>query len=300
MKPYCFCPPIDGNLYVELPSQNQLLTFLLQQKWRGKANFRTLHGYVPYFGGGVAFDFLSLFLRGARPSWYAVGRYDDAVQALVEDGIFDTYLDAEMHHSIYPQECEWTAPAGFRFSFDDIKFIWLGEQVGSPLKTLQILNYLEEILPSHVEIWDEPPPMLGNNNPCKNKNRQLQKNPDPQEDSQENSQKYDELEVITEKAKNILEHEFDRRNWPPLLREYRLYGVWWKMAPNVAATIMRGNSFQLDYQKGGKRAKYDRFYWTTHKGRVSKYFFALEDAIAWYINTLQADLDRAREKVDLD
>jgi len=122
---YCFCPPDDGLLYVELPEPMDVVTFLLQQRWRREPHLRTRHGYVPYNGGGVAFYFDALRMHGAVPTWYLDGDYKTALQQLVEKGIYDNIRDAEIHHNIYPEECEWVGPHRMSFSFDDIAFVWI-------------------------------------------------------------------------------------------------------------------------------------------------------------------------------
>jgi hypothetical protein len=164
-KNYCFCPPADGLLYVELPTQNQLLTFLIQQKWRGRANLRTLHGYIPYFGGGVAFHFMNLYLRGVKPSWFCQGDYETAVEELIQDGIFKNHAEAELRYSIYPAECEWVGPARLEFSLRDIDHIWLGGNIGKPLQQVEIVENLLTIFPE-LRIEDPPEP-LGRFNPCR-------------------------------------------------------------------------------------------------------------------------------------
>jgi len=148
MKHYRLCAPEDGLLYVEVPTQNDLLNLLLQRRWRGRANLRTLHGYVPYYGGGIAFHFTDLLLKGVRPSWYCEGDYRTALQQLVADGYFNSSLEAERFHSIYPQECEWRGPAGMTFDLENIDHIWLGRHVGDPLSQDQNVQILEQILPA--------------------------------------------------------------------------------------------------------------------------------------------------------
>lgn len=140
---------------------------LLQQKWRGRANLRTLHGYVPYYGGGIAFKFPNLLFRGVKPSWYLKGDYSVAIHQLVEAGYFDSTLDAERHYSHYPNECEWFGPKGMRFDLNDIQYIWLGGQVGHPYSADSILEMLNEILPDDILIRLEHPESLGADNPCK-------------------------------------------------------------------------------------------------------------------------------------
>jgi hypothetical protein len=66
-KNYCFCPIRDGYLYVEVPNFDSLRNLLLTQRFRDEAHFRTLDGYVPYVGGGIAFYAPYLIMLGVKP-----------------------------------------------------------------------------------------------------------------------------------------------------------------------------------------------------------------------------------------
>jgi len=160
---YCICPPIDGYLYAELPDPMQVVTFVLQGRWRGRANLRTLHGYVPYNGGGVVFHFDSLLLRGVKPSWYGDDIERGARKAVL-DGIYDNYTEAMNNHSIYSQECEWRGPRGMQFTWDDIAEIWVNTRKE---KGNQALELLETLAPANIAISTQAPPLMGDDNPCK-------------------------------------------------------------------------------------------------------------------------------------
>jgi len=139
---YCICRPVDGLLYVDVPNQQALLNLVAQQKWHGRANLRTLHGYTPHNGGGIAFKLHNLLYKGVWPSWYLYKKirddarpliYDLAVIQLIEDGWFQDEDEAIRAHSIFNQECEWFGPPGMRFNADDIDHLYLGTVVGRGL-----------------------------------------------------------------------------------------------------------------------------------------------------------------------
>jgi hypothetical protein len=114
-------------LYVEVPTFEHLNSLLHTKIFRGTAHFRTQDGYVPYYGGGIAFNARSLVSNGIEPLWYLRkgGLYDRALYQLVEDGIYEDELTAEHHcGGGYPRECEWAGPAGFRFEASWIVFAW--------------------------------------------------------------------------------------------------------------------------------------------------------------------------------
>lgn len=117
--------------------------------------------------------------------------------------------------------------------------------------------------------------------------RKMHRNPDAE----------DGLQQLTHKIQSLLEAEFERRNWPDLLREYELYGNWWQAYPGKMATLMAGWGVQLDFRKKSGRAKYDRFYFIGYREsnrRVSKEFYSLEEAVDWYIGYLESIWDKRR------
>lgn len=112
-----------------------------------------------------------------------------------------------------------------------------------------------------------------------------------------NSDAEDGLQQLARKIQSLLEAEFERRNWPDLLREYELYGNWWQAYPGKMATLMAGWGVQLDFRKKSSRAKYDRFYFIGYREsnrRVSKEFYSLEEAVDWYIGYLESIWDKRR------
>lgn len=165
IKNYCFCPVDDGTLYVETPDVDGLITLLLQQKFRNVAHFRTRHGYVPYIGGGIAFNAHAMYLKGVKPLWFLrpFGQYEIALDQLVNDGIFKNKREAERHYeSQYIKECEWKGTRGLTFNLQDIDYIWIGPKK-TKRKLADIKNQIHSIFPDLV-ISDEPPPRA--DNPC--------------------------------------------------------------------------------------------------------------------------------------
>ena len=162
-RDYCICYPDDGLLYVEFPDFNHLQTFLIQQQWRGEAHLRTNSGRVPYFGGGVAFDFKRMVKKGVKPVWYPRKDGDQSLarQQLLDDGVYadDFEVQHYMQAGSYGNECEWLGPARLRFTLQNIKFIWFS---GVPKKkpTAEELERFREIFPK-VKIRDEPPERTG-------------------------------------------------------------------------------------------------------------------------------------------
>lgn len=148
MRDYHFCKPIDNLLYVEVPTIESLVTLVLQRKWRKTPHLRTIEGYVPYYGGGIAFNFYNLRLKGIRPSWYLIsgGNYDKALEELLDDGIYADYREAMRNYSTYPKECEWVGPPGMTFDLEDIEYIWLGH-VSDMITIEEAKDLLSEILP---------------------------------------------------------------------------------------------------------------------------------------------------------
>ena len=162
VRNYCFCPADDGLLYVEFPNADQLITLLLQQKFRNVAHFRTRHGYVPYSGGGIAFNAQSMYLKGVKPLWFlrSFGDYNYAIEQLIEDSIYQNKREAERHYeSQYVKECEWKGPIGLRFDLNDVEFVWLGSK---KLKR-DIKKEIKTLFPN-IPILKEPPESV--TNPC--------------------------------------------------------------------------------------------------------------------------------------
>lgn len=163
-RDYCICLPKDGLLYVEVPDFYHLMGLLLTQRWNGEAHLRTLQGKVPYFGGGIAFDFWSLFMHGVRPVWYTKqnGDYNKAIEQLIEDGIFNNQLDAShwAQATSYGGECEWLGQSKMRFDPKWIKYIWAG-----PRATLAQLTQLKDLFPK-LDIHEEAPER-SSGSPCR-------------------------------------------------------------------------------------------------------------------------------------
>lgn len=127
-KAYCLCPARDGLLYVEFPSYARMRNLLLNQRFRDEAHFRTVDGYVPYYGAALAFDARSLYLVGVKPLWYLHRNGDraQAIEQLIADGIYDNEHEAyeyDGHH--YGDECEWWGPRGMRFDPRWIAQVWI-------------------------------------------------------------------------------------------------------------------------------------------------------------------------------
>ncbi len=167
---YCICPVLDGRLYVETPTFEALRTLLIQQRFRDVAHFRTVQGYVPYSGGGVAFPAVYLGMLGVKPLWYPRVRGTptaEIIAQLIQDGIYADEWDAmehEGHH--YGDECEWEGPRGMRFDPRMIEFVWLGyERKTHPVEAR--VQYLRDILPPHIDVLREPPEKTYGPSPCK-------------------------------------------------------------------------------------------------------------------------------------
>ena len=167
---YQFAPINDGLLYTETPNfypgqpLGDLLTLLLQQRWRGEAHFRAACGYVPYSGGGIAFHAMPLILRGTKPLWWPTPgvSYEEALEALlIETPFFKDERDAMRHHDDRwdpaKKECEWVAKNGLRFSIDDIAYIWLGPQSLRKHSAAKMIAQLREFIPEHIPIYLEAP-----------------------------------------------------------------------------------------------------------------------------------------------
>jgi len=176
---YCICYPLDGLLYVEVPNFESLRTLLIQQRFRRHAHFRTVQGYVPYGGGGVAFPASYLALLGVKPLWYMSSldrlrampgrqeRHDKAIRELIADGIYEDEHEA-FHYDghQYGGECEWEGPPGMRFDPRHIAFVWFGyERRTYPAETRAL--FLRAILPPHVDILHEAPEKMWGPSPCR-------------------------------------------------------------------------------------------------------------------------------------
>jgi len=125
-RDYCICLPKDKLLYVEVPTGEHLVNLLLTGRFRGQAHFRTSQGYAPYSGGGVAFPFKLLLMRGVKPIWYPQGDRDTAIAQLIEDGVYTDEREAQRHSAQigYAGECEWMGPAGMRFDPAWATYAW--------------------------------------------------------------------------------------------------------------------------------------------------------------------------------
>lgn len=164
-RAYCICWPTDGLLYVEVPSYDHLRNLLLTQKWRGDAHLRTKDGYVPYFGGGIAFSFTKMRMKGVHPVWYIRKGFtkQQAVAHLVEDGLFVSERDALRHaEGDYPGECEWKGKKGLSFTPDAIEYVWLGKRAGKPFDEAKA--ELHQFIPD-LDVRSEAPP--SGNSPCR-------------------------------------------------------------------------------------------------------------------------------------
>jgi len=133
------------------------------------AHFRTVQGYVPYTGGGIAFSALYLGILGVKPLWYPRSREvktDKILEQLVADGIYEDAWDAWDHEGHqYGGECEWEGPSKMRFDPRMIEFVWLGyERRTYPIETRMF--YLRSLLPEHVRILLEPPENTWGPSPC--------------------------------------------------------------------------------------------------------------------------------------
>lgn len=120
---------------------------------------RTKDGYIPYDGGGIAFDFRRMRMKGVHPTWYRRDGYtsEEAMSQLIEDGIFneDEVLEYQGNQS-FSKECEWTGSRGMQFSPADIKYVWIGNRKRTkPFDELRA--ELQEFMPKLI-VKDGPPP----------------------------------------------------------------------------------------------------------------------------------------------
>jgi hypothetical protein len=167
------CPITDGLLYVEVPNFEQLVTLLIQQRWRRVAHLRTKEGYVPYFGGGIAFNAWNMILKGVKPLWFRrrggmrqLEAFLEAVEEAYQMGFYDDFHDAEMHNGDpYPNECEWQGPSGLRFSTDDIEFVWVHWRVAEEIGPAVVKRRLYEFLPRDIPVLLERPEGHGTGGP---------------------------------------------------------------------------------------------------------------------------------------
>jgi hypothetical protein len=135
---YCICPITDGKLYVDVPDTDHLLRLLATRRWRSTAHLHTIGGYVPYFGGAIAFHAEKLLLKGVKPHWFvrastrrrgwthqaAWRRHLEARRQVIEDGLYADEREADQFHSGYAGECEWEGPSGLRFGPEDIADVY--------------------------------------------------------------------------------------------------------------------------------------------------------------------------------
>ncbi len=158
---YCICPATDGLLYVQVPTFDHLLRFLTTRRWTGEAHLRTIDGYVPYFGGTIAFHAERLALKGVKPMWHR--RFSDvshgeADRQLLEDGVYVTLSEARKYQSGYPQECEWVGPRGLRFEDADIAAVYVSE-VREPIDLRRGKGrLLKQFVPKGVPVKKGRPP----------------------------------------------------------------------------------------------------------------------------------------------
>ncbi len=156
-----FAPIDDGLLYVEVPTFESLQNLLLNQRWRNRAHLRTSCGYVPYFGGGIAFKAWNLIAKGVKPLWReAPGESpEEALSRIVKTtGFFEDENEALEHHAhCYKKECEWRGPAGMEFSNSDIAFVWLGPTTVRKIGAKEAKAQLRLFLPSRIPIREEAP-----------------------------------------------------------------------------------------------------------------------------------------------
>lgn len=165
-RDYCICLPHDGLLYVEFPSYDHMRNLLLNQRFRGEAHFRTVDGYVPYYGAALAFDARALIvLADVRPLWYLRrgGNRRRAVTQLIADGYYADERDAheyDGHH--YGDECEWIGPRGMRVDphWIEAAWIWPGRASAAELREREAeLGWLIPAVP--VERGKPEPPPAG-------------------------------------------------------------------------------------------------------------------------------------------
>jgi hypothetical protein len=167
---YCICKPPDGLLYVQVPTFDQLVHLLLEQRFARDAHFHTSGGYVPYYGGALALDARYLGALGVRPLWYPKGgaRDDQAIAEAVKDGVYADEGEALMHQGFrqYAGECEWTGPAGMRFDPKRVAraYVWgpAVEKSGRSLETA--LRAVQALAPRAIVAEGRPPKTP---NPCK-------------------------------------------------------------------------------------------------------------------------------------
>jgi hypothetical protein len=169
-RDYCVCYPRDGSLYVEFPSYAHLRNLLLNQRFRGDAHFRTVDGYVPYYGAVLAFDVRRLVLAGVQPLWYlrAGGDRERAAQQLIEDGVYRDEHEVYArngHH--YGDECEWEGPAGMRFDPRWIETVWIWPGRASQEELAARRDEVAWLLPDVPIVFDKPELPEGGRKSCK-------------------------------------------------------------------------------------------------------------------------------------
>lgn len=145
---YTFCQPDDGLLYVEVPDFDHLQNLLITRRWRHDAHLKTLEGYVPYFGGGIAFHLHNLVLRGVRPLWYPREDYEAALAQVLEDDLYADEFEAREfeENESFKNECEWRGPRGMTFQPEDVAFAWIPDNPRFQPSDEQ-LDRLREIMP---------------------------------------------------------------------------------------------------------------------------------------------------------
>lgn len=173
-RAYRICPITDGKLYVYVPTFEHLLGLLSSRRWRSNAHLTTIAGYVPYFGGAIAFHAENLLLKGVKPLWSpreTPGWADRtiyrrnralAIQQLLADGVYASRSEAESLSTGYPRECEWFGPRGFRFEPEDIAEVWAW---GGPLNPVDLRSkkgrLLRSLVPEGVPIRKGMPQRVG-------------------------------------------------------------------------------------------------------------------------------------------
>ncbi len=167
---YCICRPPDGLLYVQTPSFDDLVHLLLEQRFRRLAHFHTSGGYVPYYGGALAFDARYLGALGVRPRWYRRGgaRDDQAIAEAIADGVYADYNDAYSHQGNPGDvgECEWMGPHNLRFDPKRVTHAWAwGPAIDKSGRSLDVaLRALQALAPRALVAEGRPPKTA---NPCK-------------------------------------------------------------------------------------------------------------------------------------
>jgi hypothetical protein len=169
-RDYCICPARDGLLYVEFPTYEAMRNLLLNQRFR-EAHFRTVDGYVPYYGAALAFDTRSLMVfAGVKPLWYPRkgGDRQRAMAQVVADGIYTDEHEAydfQGHH--YGDECEWRGERGLRFDPSWIEHAWIWPGRATPAELAARQDEIAWLLPGVTVEFGKPEFPEGGRRPCR-------------------------------------------------------------------------------------------------------------------------------------